>query len=137
MDLTNSNTKVKHAMAASKGQKIAGWILSGLVAAFLLFSASGKFMDWPGKEEMFKKMGYSIATMNGIGVVEVLCTVLYLIPQTSFLGAILLTGYLGGATEVHVRAGEPYFFPIIIGVVMWIGYALRRPDVIKGAFGRG
>ena len=123
-------------MVASKGQKIAGWILSGLVTAFLLFSASGKFMDWPGKEEMFQKMGYSIATMNGIGVVEVLCTVLYVIPQTSFLGAILLTGYLGGATEVHVHAGEPYFFPIIIGVVMWIGYALRRPDVIKSAFGR-
>lgn len=124
-------------MAASKTQRIAGWILSGLVTAFLLFSASGKFMDWPGKEEMFNKMGYSIATMNGIGVVEVIATVLYVIPQTAFLGTILLTGYLGGATEVHVRAGEPYFFPIIIGVLAWIGYALRRPDVIKGAFGRG
>ena len=53
------------------------------------------------------------------------------------LSWVTFTGYLGGATEVHVRAGEPYFFPIIIGVVMWVGYALRRPDVIKGAFGRG
>ena len=94
-------------------------------------------MDWPGKEEMFKKMGYSIATMNGIGVVEVIVIVLYVIPQTAFLGSILLTGYLGGATEVHVHAGEPYFFPIIIGVLAWTGYALRRPDVIKSAFGRG
>ncbi len=124
-------------MAASKTQRIAGWILSGLVTAFLLFSASGKFMDWPGKEEMFQKMGYSFATMKGIGVVEVIATVLYVIPQTAFLGSILLTAYLGGATEVHVRAGEPYFFPIIIGVLTWIGYALRRPDVIKSAFGRG
>ena len=124
-------------MAASKMQRIAGWILSGLVTAFLLFSASGKFMDWPGKEEMFQKMGYSFATMKGIGVVEVIATVLYVIPQTAFLGSILLTAYLGGATEVHVRAGEPYFFPIIIGVLTWIGYALRRPDVIKSAFGRG
>ena len=123
-------------MAASNKQRIAGWILSGLVAAFLTFSASGKFTDWPGKAEMFQKLGYSIETMKGIGVVEVISTVLYLIPQTAFVGAILLTGYLGGATEVHVRAGEPYFFPIIIGVVMWIGYALRRPDVIKRAFSR-
>lgn len=123
-------------MAASKSQRIAGWILSGLVTAFLLFSASGKFMDWPGKEEMFQKMGYSFATMNGIGVVEVIAAVLYVIPQTAFLGTILLTGYLGGATEVHVRVGEPYFFPILIGVLVWIGYALRRPDVIKSALGR-
>lgn len=124
-------------MAASKTQRIAGWILSGLVTAFLLFSASGKFMDWPGKEEMIKKMGYSIETTKGIGVVEVIATVLYVIPQTAFLGSILLTGYLGGATETHLRMGEPYFFPIIIGVLAWTGYALRRPDVIKSAFGRG
>lgn len=101
-------------------------------------SASGKlFLDFPGKAEMFEKMGYSVGTMFWIGIVEVAAAVLFLIPQTSFLGAILLTGYLGGATEVHVRMKEPFVFPIIFGVLVWIGYWLRRPDVIQSAFRRG
>jgi DoxX-like family len=129
--------KDHQSMAASKSQFIAGWVLSGLVTAFLLFSASGKFVDWPGKVEMLKKMDYTIPMMQGIGVVEVIATILYIVPQTSFLGCILLTGYLGGATEVHVRMSEPFIFPVILGVIVWLGYALRRPDVIKNAFSRG
>ena len=121
-------------MAASKKQRVAGWILSGLIAAFLGFSASGKFRDFPGKAEMFDKLGYANDTMVGIGVVEVVVVILFVIPRTSFLGAILLTGYLGGAIATHVRIGDPYFFPIIIGILVWIGFALRRPDVIKSAF---
>lgn len=124
-------------MAASKKQRVAGWILSGLIAAFLGFSASGKFRDFPGKAEMFGKLGYANDTMMGIGVVEVVVVILFVIPRTSFLGAILLTGYLGGAIATHVRIGDPYFFPIIIGILVWIGFALRRPDVIKSAFGAG
>ncbi len=123
-------------MVASKTQRIAGWILSGLLAAMLIgASASGKFTEWEGKKEMFVKLGYDSDTMLIIGVVEVVATVVFLIPRTSFLGAILLTGYLGGATATHVRVGDPFFMPIIIGVVVWIAYALRRPDVIKSAFG--
>ena len=124
-------------MAASKKQRIAGWILSGLIAAFLGFSASGKFTEFPDKDKMFEHLGYSRATMTGVGVVEVVVTILFVIPRTSFLGAILLTGYFGGATTTHLRVGDPYFFPIIIGVLVWISYALRRPDVIKSAFGSG
>jgi DoxX-like protein len=122
-------------MKASKAQLIAGWIVSGLVAAFLGFSASGKFRDFPGKTEMFDHLGYLNDTMRFIGIIEVLVVILFLIPRTAFLGAILLTGYLGGATTTHLRVGDPYLFPIIIGVVAWVGYGLRRPDVIKGAFG--
>lgn len=125
-------------MAASKKQRTAGWVLSGLLAAMLIgASASGKFTDWPKKEEMFAKLGYSTDTMFKIGIVEVAATIVFLIPRTSFLGAILLTGYLGGATATHVRVGDPFVMPIIIGVVVWIAYALRRPDVIKSAFGTG
>jgi hypothetical protein len=125
-------------MSALKKQRIAGWIVSGLIAAFLLFSASGKFRDFPGKAEMFSHLGYANdSTMMGIGVVEMLVVVLFLIPRTAFVGAILLTGYLGGATATHVRVGDPFLFPIILGVVAWVGYGLRRPDVVKGAFGPG
>ncbi|MBX3424324.1 MAG: DoxX family protein [Pirellulales bacterium] len=68
-----------------------------------------------------------------IGVLEIVVAVLYFIPQTSFIGAILVTGYLGGATATHVRVGDPYFMPPLVGVVAWIGYALRRPDVVGRA----
>ena len=125
-------------MAASKKQRIAGWVLSGLIASMLILaSASGKFTEWPGKAEMFAKLGYSTDTMFKVGIVEVVVTILFLIPRTAFLGAILLTGYLGGATATHVRVGDPFFFPPILGVLVWIAYALRRPDVIKSAFGPG
>ncbi len=124
-------------MAASKNQRIAGWILSGLIAVMLIgLSASGKFTEWPKKAEMFAKMGYSAETMFKIGIVEVVATIIFLIPRTSFLGAILLTAYLGGATATHVRIDDPFFFPPLLGVVVWVAYALRYPDVIKSAIGR-
>ncbi len=75
--------------------------------------------------------------MFKIGIVEVVATIVFLIPRTSFLGAILLTAYLGGATATHVRVGDPFFFPPFLGVVVWVAYALRRPDVIQSAFGSG
>jgi len=127
-------------MAASKNQRIAGWIVSGIIAAFLaVASAPGKFRDFPGKAEMFGHLGWAVDTMKPIGVVEILVAVLYLVPQTAFIGVILMTGYLGGATATHVRVGDPVFetiLPPILGFVAWVGYALRYPDVIKGAFKR-
>lgn len=124
-------------MAASKNQRIAGWILSGLIAAMLIgVSASSKFTEWPKKAEMFEKMGYSTETMFKIGIVEVVATIIFLIPRTSFVGAILLTAYLGGATATHVRVGEPFIVPPLLGVFVWVAYALRNPDVIRSAFAR-
>ncbi len=120
---------------------IGGWIFSVLLAAFFCFSASGKLTDWEGKEEMMGKLGFSIATMRNIGFVELAITAVYLIPQAAFIGSILLTAYMGGAVVTHVRVGEPFVFQVVFGVLVWIGYALRRPDVIKAAFssraGRG
>jgi uncharacterized membrane protein YphA (DoxX/SURF4 family) len=123
----------------SRKQRIAGWIVSGLLAAFLAFSASGKFREFPGKAEMFDHLGYAATSlaMTAIGVVELVVTVLFLIPRTSFIGAILVTGYLGGATATHVRVGDPFFFPILLGVLAWVGYGLRCPDVVKAAFRAG
>ncbi len=116
---------------------IAGWVLSALVAAFLgLASAYGKFFDFPNKAEMFSKMGWATDSMFYVGIVEVLIAVLFLIPRTAFIAAILLTAYLGGATAAHVRVNEPFFFPIIIGVLVWVALGLRDPRIFGIVFSR-
>ena len=107
-------------------------MLSGLVSVFLAGpSALGKFVEWEGKAKMFDHIGFTNDVIMKIGVLEIMLAILFLIPRTGFLGAILLTGYLGGATVTHVRIGDPYFMPIVIGVVMWIGMGLRRPAVFS------
>ena len=123
-------------MKGSRSQRIAGWILSGIVAAFLIGpSAAGKFIEWEGKEEMFKHLGYSAPLIMKIGVLEIVLAVLFLIPRASFVGAILLTGYLGGAVATHVRVGDPYFMPIVMGMAIWIALGLRCPEVLALATG--
>ncbi len=122
-------------MTTSKS-KLTGWVLSILLTAFLIgASATGKFTEWEGKAQMFEKMGFSTELMFKIGVLEVVIAVLFVIPRTGFLGAILLTGYLGGATVTHLRVGEPVFMPVIIGIVAWIAFGLRRPEVFSLAIG--
>jgi hypothetical protein len=73
----------------------------------------------------FSKHGYPEHAFRPILIAEMVCVLLYVIPQTAVLGAILLTGYLGGATATHVRVGEPFFIPIVVGVVVWLGLYLR------------
>ena len=74
----------------------------------------------------FARFGYPESLVLSIGIVELACTVVYVIPRTSVLGAILLTGYLGGATATQVRIGDPTFFaPIVLGVLLWAGLFLR------------
>ena len=102
-----------------------GRILSALPVLLLLFSAVAKFMKPAPVIEGFQKLGYPNHTILPIGVTELLCTVLYVIPQTSVLGAILLTAYLGGATATHVRVGDPFFGPIVMAMVAWLGLFLR------------
>jgi len=116
--------------------RIVGWVLSALISAFLIFaSAMGKFTDWEGKTEMFAKMGWTEEVMFKIGVVEAAIAVLFLIPRTAFVAAILLAAYLGGATATHLRLSEPFFMPILIGIVVWVALGLREPDVFRLAFG--
>jgi membrane protein insertase Oxa1/YidC/SpoIIIJ len=120
----------------SKAQRITGRVVTGLVGLFLI-GASGipKFFEFPGRNEMMDKLGIPLTLLPTIGVIEIAVTVLYLIPRTAFLGAILITGYLGGAIFTHLRVGDPWFFPIIIGVLTWLGLALRRPMIFQLAFG--
>jgi DoxX-like family len=114
---------------------LAGWILSALLAAFLIL-ASGvpKFIEWEGKEAIMSKLGWSTQTIVYIGIVEVAVALLFLIPRTAFLGAILLTGYLGGATATHVRVADPFFFPIVLGVLAWVALGLRDRRIFTLAF---
>jgi uncharacterized membrane protein YphA (DoxX/SURF4 family) len=122
-------------MKASK-KSIAGRVLSLLLALFLIVpSAGGKFIEWDGKQEMFSHLGYSTELMTRIGVVEVIVALLIVIPRTAFVGAILLTAYLGGAVATHVRVGDPYYMPILMGVLLWIAMGLRRPEVFALASG--
>ena len=102
--------------------------MSYLAAAFLLLDAIGKLVKPAPVIEATVKLGYPASVMVTLGVILLVCTVLYLIPPTSVLGAILLTGYLGGAVATHVRVGDTLFtilFPVIFGVLLWGGLYLR------------
>jgi fucose permease len=84
-----------------------------------------KFVQTPPVAEGFAHLGYPMSVALGLGILEIACTLLYVIPRTSVLGAILLTGYLGGATATHLRVGDPYFMPVLLGVLVWAGLYLR------------
>jgi len=108
----------------------AGWVLSGLVIAFLLMDAAMKLMALPVVLEAGAPLGFPGADMaRGLGAVLLVCTVLYMVPQTAVLGAILLTGYLGGAVATHMRVGSPLFthvlFGVYLGILLWGGLYLR------------
>lgn len=102
-----------------------GYVLSALPVLLFLFSAVLKIMKSQQVVEGFVKMGFPERLILGIGILELACTILYVIPQTAVLGVILLTGYLGGAIVTTLRVGEPVFMPIIIGVSVWGGLYLR------------
>ncbi len=109
----------------SKGQLWGGRVVSALPVLGLLMSAGMKLSHSPQVVEGFTHLGYPESTIMPIGVTELLCTILYAVPQTSVLGAILLTGYLGGAVATHVHAGEGFAAPIVLGVLVWLGLFLR------------
>jgi hypothetical protein len=122
-------------MNGSKKLRITGWALSLLIAVFLIVaSARGKYTEWDGKAEMFAKMGWTEDVMFKIGIVEVAISILFLIPRTAFVGAVLLSAYLGGAVATHVRVAEPFLVPIVMGIVVWVALGLRKPDVFRIAF---
>lgn len=108
-----------------KWQYVAGWVCSVLILVPLLPSASFKILQ-PGDFLAQWTKDFPAATARPIGIAELLCTVLYFVPRTRVLGAILLAGYLGGAVCVHVRGGDGKFFvPFLVGVIAWLGIWLR------------
>lgn len=113
---------------ASRGAAIAGWIIGGLPALMLVLDGVMKLVKPEPVIKATVELGYPETTIIGMGIAVLVSAVLYLIPGTAVLGAILLTGYLGGAVASHVRAGHPPFniaFPVIFGVFLWLGLYLR------------
>ncbi|SDT42619.1 DoxX family protein [Bradyrhizobium canariense] len=118
--------------AVSKPALWTGRALSGLVIVFMLFDGAIKLVPWPVVTETMDRMGYgsSETLARSLGLITVVCTVLYAVPPTSILGAILLTGYLGGAMASHVRIDSPLFSQILfgfyLGLMVWGGLWLRN-----------
>ena len=110
----------------SKPALITGWVLSILPVLALLLSAAMKLTRNPAAVQGFEKFGYAERMLLTLGIVEASCAILYLIPRTAVLGAILVTGYLGGAVATHARVGDPAFItPALLGVIAWHGLFLR------------
>ena len=103
--------------------------ISAAPVAFLLFDVAIKLVKIPPVVESFERLGYSPDVARGIGTLEAACLLLYLVPRTSVLGAVALTGFLGGAIATHVRVGDPLFshvlFPVYVAALLWMGLALR------------
>jgi hypothetical protein len=108
----------------------AGRIITALVALFLLFDSAMKLMKLPAAVQGTVRVGYPEGVVVPIGIVLLVSLVVYLIPRTAILGAILLTGYLGGATATMVRMSDRWFlFPVVVGVLVWTGLYLRDDQV--------
>jgi hypothetical protein len=137
MNMQNSRTTgeamptIAETAPVSKPALWLGRVLSGVVVVFLLFDGAIKLVPWPIVMETMGKIGYgsSESLARSLGFITLACTILYAIPPTSILGAILLTGYLGGAVASHVRIGSPLFshtlFGLYLGLMVWGGLWLR------------
>jgi len=104
----------------------AGCVVSALPVFMLLMSAGMKLSNAPQVAEGMEKFGYPNGVAFTLGIVELASVVLYVFPRTAMLGAILLTGYLGGATATHVRVSDPFGTPIVVGMLVWLGLLLRE-----------
>jgi hypothetical protein len=111
----------------SKAALITGWTLSLLVSALFLFSAFMKLTANPMAVQGFATFGFAPDLLFSIGVLELACVILYLIPPINVLGAIVLTGYLGGALVTELRVGHPIYGHIVFGILIWGGLYLREP----------
>jgi hypothetical protein len=109
------------------GRLWGGRVLSALPVLMLLFSGSLKLSHSPMFLEKWATFGYPESLATPIGIVEIVCALVYAFPKTRVLGAILVTGYLGGAIATHVRTGDVFFIPLVLGLFAWAGVFLRDP----------
>ena len=127
---------MSHAVVTDSGPQLfsakqvwTGRVLSGVAVLFLTFDAAMKVFMMAPAIEGTTQLGYPASAIVPIGLIQVACLIVYLIPRTSVLGAILWTGYLGGAIATHVRAGSPLathtLFPIYVAALLWAGLWLR------------
>ena len=128
----SNESSVRRDRTISKKLLWTGRVLSGLAVLFLLVDGAMKLWKPGVVLEATRQLGYPESEIGGIGIVLLTCTLLYTFPRTSILGAILLTGYLGGAVASQVRVGNGWFnvvFPMILGAVVWTGLWLRDDRV--------
>ena len=121
---SSNETAAITSFVISSAQRWAGLILSVLASLFLLFDGAMKLVKPPVVVQATIQLGYPESAILGIGVTLLACTLLYIVPRTSILGAVLLTGYLGGAVASNIRAGMPLFnvvFPMIVAAMLWGG----------------
>ncbi len=134
-----ANPHTKEAMTAtpaappSKKALWTGRVLSALAVLFMLMDASMKLLQNPEALKGTTSLGYPTSVVFPLGVIQLICLILYVVPRTAVLGAILWVGYLGGAVATHVRMGNPLFshvlFPIYIAALFWVGLGLRDERV--------
>jgi hypothetical protein len=112
---------------------ITGWIITAIPVLFLLIDGIGKLVKPEPVIKSTLELGYPEAMISTIGIISISCTVLYILPRFSFLGAVLLTGYLGGAVATHLRLENPLFshilFPVYLGFFIWAGLYFRNQHV--------
>jgi len=125
---TETTRTTTAAPATGRGMLLAGRIITGFVSLFLLADGVLRTAHFAPYVDGLVQFGYPAHLATPIGVTLTLCTLLYLVPRTAVIGAILLTGYLGGATATHVRVEDPNFlFAAVFGVLVWVGLYLREP----------
>ena len=120
---------------SSKKMKITGWVLSILAILLLLADGFAKLIKPEPVIQATLQLGYPESTITTIGVLAIICAIIYAIPRSAFLGAILLTGFLGGAIATHFRINNPLFshtlFPVYILLFIWLGLYLRSASLRK------
>jgi hypothetical protein len=102
-----------------------GRIITIFIVLFMLVDAAGKILKLRPYVEGTIRLGYHAGLLVPLGILALVCTILYAIPRTAVLGAILLTAYFGGATATHVRLGLPFYFPVAFGILVWVALYLR------------
>jgi hypothetical protein len=131
--LLDAAPAARPAAASSTRARTAGRVLTGLAAAFLTMDTAFKFVPLPDAAAATAALGWQPHHMPVIGVISAVCLVLYLVPRTAVLGAVLWTGYLGGAVATHLRVDNPLFshtlFPIYVAAFIWGGLYLRDARV--------
>jgi hypothetical protein len=113
----------------SRAQIWTGRTLTGLIVAFLLVDAGAKLVPLAPVVEASQKLGIGVDVIRPLGLVLAVSTLLHLVRRTQLVGAVLVTTYLGGATATHVLTGSPFWFPVVMGVLLWIAYGLRSQEL--------
>jgi hypothetical protein len=129
MGVSGSQSLRARQLSQGRLQVWAGRLASALAAFMLLSSAAMKIFATPETVAEFSRLGYRADLLIVLAILEIGCVSLYLVPYTEFLGAVLTTGYLGGAVATHVRIGDPFLAPLAVGLLVWAGLSLRHRHI--------